>query len=143
MTHTEYRWVGTCVVCGGEVRQQLVSSPPIGYVGPVAHRGCLVLGRSAARLAGFNGALIPRLGMPGRRGSLGCGSHSIGIGAVECQPGGKEAINPSMAPICRAYELWSSPNSTPFCPPCQTVRPTRPPNKIGHAVALDNHAVKV
>jgi hypothetical protein len=59
MSHTEYRWVGTCEVCGGEVRQQWVTSPPIGRAGPVEQAtgaaSCSVdqqhdwLGRSTAR----------------------------------------------------------------------------------------------
>jgi len=40
-----------------------------------------------------------------------------GIGAVDCQLGGKEAINSLMAPICLAYEHSSSPNSTPLVIP--------------------------
>jgi hypothetical protein len=60
MSHTEYRWVGTCEVCGVRCVNR-VTAPPIGNAGSVEQPtgAAYVLGRSAARLAGFNGALIP------------------------------------------------------------------------------------
>jgi hypothetical protein len=60
------------------------------------------------------------------------------MGAVDCQPGGREAINVLMAPICRAYEHSSSPIRSPFAPRLGPFGPTRVPNKIGHAAAFDN-----